>query len=152
MPNCHLCQKSVKVLHSHLKNYHKWSAEEIKQYKMEAKQRQDGEEDKSRYASRQLSWTEITKSDEVRAKLMNLTAQIFRQIHESLAKHYEHLHGESLQLLLSIPSGADIGNVRKEAGDNVRQILKPSIDFLDKVNNVEMIRLANQLQSEIYLS
>ena len=152
MYNCHLCQKSVKLLHCHLKNYHKWSANEIKEYKMATKQRQDveEEEDMSRYASRQLSWTEVTKSDEMRAKLMNSTAQIFCEIHESLAKHYEQLHAESVQLLLSMPSGADV-DARRDAGDNVRKILKPSIDFLDKVNNVEMVRLANQLQCEIYI-
>ena len=120
---------------------------------MVAKERQGVEEENmSRYASRQLSWTETTKGDEVRAKLMNSTAQIFRQINESLAKHYEQLHVEEVQLLLSVPSGADVVDGRKDVGDNVRKILKPSIDFLDKVNNVEIIRLANQLQSEIYLS
>lgn len=172
MSNCYLCQKSYKQLYNHLKNYHKWSKDEIKQYKMDAKQQQtsaekeeekwskdeinqpqsgtEKEEDMSRYASRQISWTEFIQNGEARAELTNVTAQRFRQMNEILSSMYWELHSDALRVLLSLPSGPDIVDGRKDVDDNVRKILKPSMAYLEQVNNVEMIRLASQLQKEIY--
>ena len=110
---------------------------------------EEKEEDMSRYASRKLSWTEQIQNGEVREDMMNATAQMLIQINESLVQSYEQLHREAEQLLLTLPSGSDIVDGRKDVGDNVRKILKPSIDYLIKMNNVEMIRLVNRLQYEL---
>ena len=107
------------------------------------------EEDMSRYAIRKLSWSEQIRNGEVRENMMNATAQIFSQINESLAQSYEQLHKEAEELLLTLPSGPDIIDCRKDVGDNARKILKPSIDYLTKMNNVKMIRLVNRLQNEV---
>ena len=104
----------------------------------------------SRYASRKLSWSEQIRNGEVRENKMNATAQMFIQINESLVQSYEQLHREAEELLLTLPSGPDIIDGRKNVGDNVRKILKPSIDYLTKMNNVEMIRLANLLQDKLF--
>lgn len=117
---------------------------------MDAKQ-QTGleEEDMSRYASRKISWEEQVRNGELRENMMNAAAQIFSQINESLVQSYEQLHREAEELLLTLPSGPDIIDGRKDVGDNLRKILKPSIDYLTKMNNVEMIRLVNRLKEEV---
>ncbi len=117
---------------------------------MDAKQ-QTGleEEDMSRYASRKISWEEQVRNGELRENMMNAAAQIFSQINESLVQSYEQLHRVEEELLLTLPSGPDIIDGRKDVGDNLRKILKPSIDYLTKMNNVEMIRLVNRLKEEV---
>ena len=107
------------------------------------------EEDMSRYASRKISWEEQVRNGELRENMMNAAAQIFSQINESLAQSYEQLHTEAEELLLTLPSGPDIIDGRRDVGDNVRKILKPSIDYLTKMNNVEMIRLVNRFKDEV---
>ena len=107
------------------------------------------EEDMSRYASREISWEEQLRNGELRENMMNAAAQIFSQINESLAESYAQLHREAEDLLLTLPSGPDIIDGRKDVGDNLRKILKPSIDYLTKMNNVEMIRLVNRLKDEV---
>ena len=107
------------------------------------------EEDMSRYASRKISWEEQVRNGELRENMMNAAAQIFSQINESLAESYAQLHREAEDLLLTLPSGPDIIDGRKDVGDNLRKILKPSIDYLTKMNNVEMIRLVNRLKDEV---
>ena len=82
---------------------------------------------------------------EKRFQVLNVTAQHFFKMNESLQIDYEML--ERI-LLFSLSNGMDIAKGQHNIV-KVRKILKQSFEYLERVKNGEMFRLAAQLESEI---
>ena len=98
---------------------------------------------------RKLDWAELIENEnqQVRDQLTNMTISRFRTLYESMKIVYKELHGLTAQTLVSLPnsSGADIVDGRKDVHDAIERVLTPSFDYLDRVNNAEMTRVANLL-------
>ena len=86
---------------------------------------------------------DLIQVSEKRFQVANVTAQHFFKMNESLQFDYDMLE----RILLS--NGIDITKGQHNNIDKVRKILKQSFEYLVRVNNVEMFRLAAELESEI---
>ena len=89
---------------------------------------------------------ELVQTNERRFQLVTATTRLFHKVNESLQEYYARL--ERI-LVLSLSNWMDIAEGQNNNVDNARKILKPSFEYLERVNNVVMIRLAGQLESEI---
>ena len=86
---------------------------------------------------------DLIQVSEQRFQVANVTAQHFFKMNESLQFVYEMLE------IILLSNGIDITKGQHNNIDKVRKILKQSFEYLEQVNNVEMFRLAAQLESEI---
>ncbi len=89
---------------------------------------------------------DLIQVSEKRFQVANAIAQHFFRMNESLKIDYEML--ERI-LLLNLSNGMDIAEGQHNNVVQVRKILKQSYEYLERVKNVEMFRLADQLESEI---
>ncbi len=135
-------------MREHLKNFHKWTKEEVKQYRMSVKETDRSVEKEKRVAERRK--TNHEELNEVRGELINITIIHFRAIFEGLQRMYSDLHHNASQTLMSLPSEQDVVEGRKDIGDTMGRTLQPSIEYLDKIINAEMIRVAHELHKLTY--
>ena len=89
---------------------------------------------------------DLIQVSEKRFQVLNVTAQHFFKMNESLQIDYGVL--ESI-LLLTLSNGMDIAEGQHNNMLRVRKILKQSFEYLERVKNGEMFRLAAELESEI---
>ena len=138
-------------MRDHLKNFHKWTKEGVKQYQVSVKEMDRTVEEEHRVAKRRKrNHQEITQNVRVRGELINLAIIHFRAIYDGLQRMYSDLHHNATETLMSIPSAKDIVEGRKVIGDSVGRTLQPSIEYLDRMTNAEMIRIAHELQKLTY--
>ena len=91
---------------------------------------------------------DLIQVSEKRFQVANVTAQHFFKMNESLQFGYEML--ERI-LLFSLSNGMAIAKGQHNNIVKVRKILKQSFEYLVRVNNIEMFRLAAELESEIMI-
>ena len=89
---------------------------------------------------------DLIQASEKRFQVLNVTAQHFFKMNESLQIDYGVL--ERI-LLLTLSNGMDIVEGQHNNMLQVRKILKQSFEYLERVKNGEMFRLAAELESEI---
>ena len=150
MSSCHICGKVFNRMRDHLKNFHKWTKEEVKQYRMSVKEMDRPVEEEHRVAKKRKRNHEELIQNEVRGELINIVIIHFRAISEGLRRMYSDLHGNAIQRLMSLPSAEDIVEGRKDIDDAMGRTLQPSIEYLDKIINAEMIRIAHELHKLTY--
>ena len=150
MSNCHICGKFVNRMREHLKNFHKWTKEEVKKYRMSMKEMDRSVDEEQRVAERRKINHEELILNEARGELINITITHFRAIFEGLQRMYSDLHHNASQTLMSLPSEKDVVEGRKDIGDAMGRTLQPSIGYLDKIINAEMIRIAHELHKLTY--
>ena len=151
MSSCHICGKYFNRMSDHLRNFHKWTKEEVKQYRVSVKETDRPIEEEHIVAKRKKrNHQEIVQNDRVRGELINIAIIHFRAIYEALQRMYSDLHYNASQTLMSLPSEKDVVEGRKDIGDAVGRTLQPSMEYLDRMTNAEMIRIAHELQKLTY--
>ena len=88
---------------------------------------------------------DLIQVSEKRFQVVNVTAQHFFKMNESLQFDYEMLE------IILLSNGMDIAKGQHNNIVKVRKILKQSFEYLMRVNNIEMFRLAAELESEIMI-
>lgn len=144
---------------AHLKNKHKMTSAEIRKQNIT---RRAMKEDYN------VQWQAPTSSCEdegeinkdqilvdhmaVREELMNITAAHFRIINVSISQQYSDLHAKMVDVLRNLQAKRgfnDILDGDKHIHSVVEKILRPSHLCIEQASNVEMFRVANQLQYEL---
>ena len=155
MHECHICGKSYKRLTDHFKNRHKLSPDEVRTEKEKWRKLQEEvaattnivEDEKKQ----NVEWAELIRRDRARGELMNITASHFRVINASSSQQYGDFHvniADFLRNLQAADGFTDTVDGDQHIHTAIENILKPSMYYLEQVNRVEMIRVANQLQNE----
>ncbi len=76
MSSCHICGKYFNRMSEHLRNFHKWTKEEVKKYRMSVKETDRSVEKEKRVAERRKIHHE--ELNEVRGELINCLSRARR--------------------------------------------------------------------------
>ena len=143
---------------AHLKNKHKMTTAEIRKQKSACHAKKEDYNVQWQPSTSSHEDEEEIKKDQVlvdyvavREELMNITAAHFRIINANVSHQYSDLHAKMADVLRNLQAKRGFNDVLdgdKHIHSVVEKILRPSHLCIEQANNVEMIRVANQLQYE----
>ena len=74
-----------------------------------------------------------------------LTVQNFKNQDACLATQYQALHNDAEQILLTLPNVSNNTEMHENISRALRSMLKPSIEHLERILNLEMLRIVTEL-------
>ena len=144
--DCHLCGKPRLKMGPHMRTAHGWSAFDEQRYRMD--QEAASQEIPEGARKRKLGWAELIENEnrQCRDQLTNMVILKFRTLFDCMNNVYKEIHDLTAQTLVDLPSGGgDIVDGKKDIGDAIERVLKPSFDHLDSAHNSEMAHVIRSL-------
>ena len=87
--------------------------------------------------------------ERARDEITILTVRNFKNHDACLAAQYQTLHNDAEQILLTLPSVSNNAEAHENISRMLRSMLKPSIEHLERILNLEMLRIVTELHKMI---
>lgn len=146
--SCHICQKNVHYIRQHLKNVHKWSKEQLREWEKDTKYevvQRRCEESARNTTLWESGYVSEAQVNENRKKIVILdeTSKAMKSIVSHTENVFMELH-EKMERELLIDD-----NSTAETSSRIRKALTPSWGYISQMLNLELFHLTANLTEQV---